>query len=343
MFRVRVHYPNTDGRLVLRAEPDWERDLEPVGVNAARTRWDFEIPTESPFAYFKPVFVRDGERTWSQGDNYLALPEPPEGTDVYPYFFHDPHCIADDVDESGCRERFDHLFRVFVPPGYRENTLKRYPVLYMQDGQNVFFAEEAFAGHHWRIPETLNLLESMNAIDKVLVVGVYPKARETEYTAPGYEAYGRFLVEKLKPEIDATYRTLEGPTNNAVMGSSLGGVVSFYLAWQWPGVFGKAACLSSTFGWRDDLLDRVRREAPRPVQLYLDSGWPRDNYEVTRVMRDLLVRRGYRQGVDVEYVTFPGARHNEDAWAMRAHIPFQFFFGRRRERKPARRMGERES
>ena len=69
--------------------------------------------------------------------------------------------------------------------------------------------------------------------------------------------YGRFLVETLKPLIDAKYRTLTGPADTAVMGSSLGGVVSFYLGWQGPDMFGKVACLSSTFGYRDDLIERV--------------------------------------------------------------------------------------
>ena len=77
-----------------------------------------------------------------------------------------------------------------------------------------------------------------------------------------------------------------------VMGSSLGGVVSLFLAWQWPGVFGNAGCLSSTFGFRDDLLERIESEPKRPIKIYLDSGWPHDNYETTRIMRNTL--RGAR-------------------------------------------------
>ena len=98
---------------------------------------------------------------------------------------------------------------------------------------------------------------------------------------PGYEDYGRFLAETLKPLIDAKYRALPGPTDTAVMGSSLGGVVSFYLAWRWPEIFGKAACLSSTFTYRDNLLERVAEEPKRDLKIYLDSGWPGDNYEAT--------------------------------------------------------------
>jgi len=129
----------------------------------------------------------------------------------------------------------EHRFRVFLPPGYHENTLKRYPVLYMHDGHNLFFKEEAFAGNTWRTDEVLNMLDKMNAIEEAIVVGIFPSDRMTDYIMPGYENYGRFLVETLKPLIEGKYRTLNGPVNTAAMGSSLGGVVSFYLGWQWAG------------------------------------------------------------------------------------------------------------
>src|SRR5438093_10655138 len=170
------------------------------------------------------------------------------------------------------RDGLEHSYRVFLPGGYTENTLERYPVLYMHDGQNLFFKEEAFLGNSWRTDEVLRMLDRMNAIEEVVVVGIYSSERMSEYTLPGYEDYGRFLVETLKPLIDAKYRTLAGPTDTAVMGASLGGVASFSLGWQWPDVFGKVACLSSTFTFRDDLLERISLEAKRKIRIYLDSG-----------------------------------------------------------------------
>ena len=168
----------------------------------------------------------------------------------------------------------------------------------------------------------------MNAIEEVIVVGIHPNERMREYTSPGYEEYGRFLVEKLKPLIDGKYRTHPGPADTAVMGSSLGGVVSFYLGWQWPEVFGKIASLSSTFTYRDDLLGRVSAEPKRKIKIYLDSGWPGDNYEATRSMRDRLIWKGYNIGSELFYLVFPEAKHDEKAWAARSPIPFQFLFGR---------------
>ena len=217
--------------------------------------------------------------------------------------------------------------RVFLPPGYDENALQRFPVLYMQDGQNLFFPDEAAGGKHWRVSETLALLDRMSLVRQVIVVGVIPRDRTREYTAPGYVEYGRFLSEDLKPWVDANYRTLSGPEDTLVMGSSLGGVASLHMAWAHPDRFGNAACLSSTFGYADDLAQRVRR-GPRPdIRVYLDSGWPHDNFEATRGMRSELLRRGFEEGRDLHYLAFPRASHDEKSWALRAHVPFQLFFG----------------
>lgn len=327
-IRITVHYPAAGRPLVLRTDQDWHRDLEPVEVTG--TRHVFELPFTGPFHYLKPVLIEGGELRWSQGENYLVLTSNGPTRDLYPFFFVDPTC-------SPCMEHvlFDeahgrqHRVRVFYPPGYAENGLQRYPTLYMQDGQNLFFREEAFAGQEWEIDETLAILNAMNLIRRVIVVGLYPQERERDYTQPGYEAYGRFVTGTVKPWVDRHYRTLDGPQHTAVMGSSLGAVASFYMAWQAPEVFGLVGCLSGTFGYRDDLFERVSAEPKRPLKVYLDSGWPRDNYEVTRRLHHLLLDRGYQTGAELLYLAFPRAEHNERAWAQRAHIPLQHFFGQR--------------
>lgn len=332
---VHVCYPLSAGRIVLRTDRDWESDIEPVESLDDGRNVVFELPTDRPFIYFKPVLLQDGEERWSKGNNYLVLADASRPLQVYPYFRDEAVCSVCDLRHlAGAATGGAHRYRVFYPPGYHENTLRRYPVLYMQDGQNLFFPGEAFQGEHWRVSETLEILDAMNILEQVIVVGVYPSDRMEDYTRPGYESYGRFLVEELKPAIDAGFRTLPEPERTAVMGSSLGGVVSFYLAWQYPEVFGMAACMSSTFGWQDDLFDRVAEEAKPDIRLYLDSGWPRDNFEVTRNMRARLVRAGFREGTDLFYLAFPEALHNEKSWAMRVHLPFQYFFGRRPERSP---------
>lgn len=322
---MHVRYPLSGGRIVLRAEPAWTFDIEAVDVSADGTEHRFEFPDDRPFRYFKPVLI-DGSEHWSVGANMLHLAGSAVPTEVFPYFRTDERCSECELLQLADETRRRHRFRVFYPPGYHENTLRRYPVLYMQDGQNLFFADEAFGQQHWRIAETLNRLDAMNAIDQVIVVGIYPNEREIDYTEPGYEAYGRFITGALKPYIDRHYRTMTDARHTAVMGSSLGGVVSFHLAWRHPDVFGAAACLSSTFGWRDDFAARIESQDRPPVRVYLDSGWPDDNYEATRHMRSRLAAHGFRDGVDLHYFVFPEATHDEKHWAMRAHLPLQLFF-----------------
>ena len=89
-----------------------------------------------------------------------------------------------------------------------------------------------------------------------------------------------------------------------------------------------AACLSSTFGFKDDLRERVANEPKRLAKIYLDSGAPGDNYEVTKDMYELLRRQGYVPGQDVLYFAFPENLHNEKYWALRSHLPYQYFFER---------------
>ena len=113
-----------------------------------------------------------------------------------------------------------------------------------------------------------------------------------------------------------------------MIGSSLGGVVSFYMAWQYPEVFGYAACMSSTFSHKDDLIDRVLAEPKRTSKFYLDSGWPGDNYEVTLAMAMAFGRRGYRVREDFLHLVFPLEEHDEQAWGRRLHLPLQLGLGK---------------
>jgi predicted alpha/beta superfamily hydrolase len=333
---IRVFYPLEKGRMVLRAEPDWEKDITPNAVANGESRFEFDLEVGS-HRYFKPV-IRDGDVLhWARGDNVLAVRPPERVTDgkqrpleVYPYYFSEPKCSVCELKKVETKETggSPQFFRVFYPPGYDENPFERYPVLYMQDAQNLFSPEEAFGGHDWKIEETLRILDSMNLIRKIIVVGVYPQNRLADYTSDGYERYGKVLVQDVKPWVDGNYRTKTSPRNTAVMGSSLGGVVSLYLGWQHPDVFGNVGCLSSTFGYRDDLASRIDVEDKREIRVYLDSGWPNDNYEATRSMRATLLGAGYEYGKDLFYLAFPNARHDEKDWAMRVHVPFQFFFDR---------------
>lgn len=327
---IRVHYPTGRGEMVLRTDLDWDWEVEPVEVSEDGASWTFELESTRPFLYFKPCLRSgdDGTR-WAVGRNLLALMTTALPGDVYPHFEGSEQGSFSPVVEidSAILGR-QHLLRVYLPPGYEENPLREYGVFYMQDGRNLFFPEEAFLGREWQVDEVLGLLDSMSAVDRVLVVGIHSGDRMTDYTKPGYEAYARSVVEEVRPVVAERLRIVDSPQETAVLGSSLGGVVSFYMAWQYPEVFGYAACMSSTFTYRDDLIERVLSEPKSPAKFYLDSGWPEDNYEATLAMAMAFVERGYRVREDFLHLVFPLDSHDEGAWGRRIHLPLQLALGR---------------
>jgi predicted alpha/beta superfamily hydrolase len=323
--QLRVRYPAGHGRMVLRTELDWERDLEAASVSADGETWTFMVEARKPFLYFKPCLLTDeGATRWAVGSDMLVLMTAAGSRDVFPYF-EGPvtGSFSQVLERDSAILGRKHLVRVYLPPGYAENPLRRYPVLYMQDGKNLFFPDEAFLGREWRVDDAIHLLDVMNAVDRAVVVGIHSGDRMGEYTKPGYEAYARAVVEEVKPEIDRAVRVLDSPRETGVIGSSLGGVVSFYMAWEHPEVFGYAACMSSTFSHKDDLIDRVLAEPRHASKFYLDSGWPGDNYEVTLAMAMALGQRGYRVREDFLHLVFPLDEHDERAWGRRLHIPLQ--------------------
>lgn len=328
--QLRVHYPAGRGRIVLRTELDWKNDVEPVLVSDDGDTSTFALETRRPFLYFKACLqAEDGSLLWSVGPNMIALMTTEAVGDVYPHFEGaETGSFSPLVErDSGILGR-KHRVRVYLPPGYAENPLRRYPVFYMQDGGNLFFPEEAFLGRDWQVGESLSLLDAMNAVDRAIVVGIHSGDRMSEYTKPGYEAYARSVVEEIKPEVVRRFRVFDSPSETGVIGSSLGGVVSFYMAFEHPQVFGFAACMSSTFSHRDDLIDRVLSEPKSPAKFYLDSGWPGDNYEVTLAMAMALGQRGYRVREDFLHLVFPLDEHDERAWGKRLHLPVQLALGK---------------
>ncbi|HEX5136685.1 MAG TPA: alpha/beta hydrolase-fold protein [Planctomycetota bacterium] len=334
---LRVRYPEGQGRIVLRTELDWDRDVEPKSISRDGTTSTFTLEARQPYLYFKPCLrAEDGSMRWAVGMNSLVLMTGDPGRDVYPYFRGPATGSFSPLMEIDSRILGrTHLVRAYLPPGYDGNPLRRFPVLYMQDGKNLFFPEEAFGGREWRVDEAIGLLDAMGAVDAAIIVGIHSADRMHDYTKPGYEAYARSVVREIKPEVDCRLRVVAGPEGTGVIGSSLGGVVSFFMAWEYPRVFGFAACMSSTFSHKDDLIDRVLEERKRKTKFYLDSGWPGDNYEVTLAMAMALARRGYRPREEFLHLVFPLEQHDEGAWGRRLHLPLQLALGRPSGRKPS--------
>ena len=326
---LRVAYPAGRGSMVLRTEKDWDANLEPIAVSDDGTVSTFELEADQPFLYFKPCLVESGSTHWALGPNKLALMTEPDVRVVYPYFF-SPEVgrFSTLVELPSKILGRDHRLRGYLPPGYDENTLSEFPVVYMQDGQNLFFPDEAFLGQNWAVDKTGDVLRAMNAVEDFIILGVYSGDRMSGVHEAGYELYARSLVEEVVPEVERRgIRVGRHRRHRSVWGSSLGGVVSFYTVWQHPDVFGSAVCMSSTFSHRDDLIDRVFAEPFRDVGFYLDSGWPGDNYEVTVGMAMALISRGWEYGRNLQHLCFPMAEHSEAAWGMRLHLPMQFLNG----------------
>ena len=326
---LRIAYPAGRGKIVVRTEDDWDKDIEPISISEDGNTLTFELEANKPFLYFKPCLIDDkGEYHWCIGANKLLLMEEKDQRISYPHFFGSERGRYSKLIEfpSKILNR-THALRVYLPPGYDENTLATYAVAFMQDGQNMFFPEEAFMGQTWEVDSTSQTLGAMGAVEDFVIIGIRPGDRMKEYTSPGYEDYARSLAEEIVPLAESKIRIGKDRRNRSVWGSSLGGVVSFYTVWQYPEIFGVAVCMSSTFSHKDDLIERVMNEPPPDVAFYLDSGWPEDNYEVTMAMAMALVSRGWKYGFNLFHLCFPHAQHNEASWGMRLHLPMQFLNG----------------
>ena len=216
---------------------------------------------------------------------------------------------------------------IYLPPSYAAST-RRYPVLYMQDGQNLFDNATAFGGHDWRVDETMERLGAEGY--QAIVVGIYHggEQRLIEYNPfPGRwggrgEEYVAFVCDTLKPYLDANLRTRPEPAATGMLGSSMGGLISLYAFFRRPDVVGLCGAFSpSLFVGRGAILDYVRGAASHPGRIYLDNGTREPS---ARPMFELLNEKGYRVRRNLKYVAERGARHTETAWARRLPAALRF-------------------
>lgn len=232
---------------------------------------------------------------------------------------------------------------VYLPPGYHDSPERRYPVCYMHDGQNLFDPATAFGGTDWQLHKFADEMTNGGEIPPLIIVGINNagEARLFEYThvskngrrgglAP---AYGRAIVNELKPRIDGQYRTLPEARYTTLGGSSLGGLVSAYLGIRYPGVFGKLILMSPSVWWAQrDILKHVTapRSGPRP-QIWLDVGTeegsdPERTLTEVRALRDAFLAKGWKLGQDLQYHEEEGAEHNERAWGRRMRPALRFLY-----------------
>lgn len=241
---------------------------------------------------------------------------------------------------------------VYLPPAYHAETDRRFPVIYMHDGQNLFDAATSYSGE-WRVDETLNQLadEGIAAI----VVGLpnmgvdrineYSPFLDKRMKAGGRGgAYVDFVAETVKSLIDRDFRTLPERAHTGIMGSSMGGLISLAAFFQRPEIFGLAGVMSPAFWFADEAIwDFVRKAPFSPGRIYMDVGTaetapPQGVYKFLPFLRRYyrtasqrmnreLIRKGYSPDQTLLYIEEKGGEHNEAAWERRLPGAFRFLLG----------------
>ena len=241
--------------------------------------------------------------------------------------------------------------QVWLPAGYDRGDA-RYPVIYMTDGQNVFDTPAALSGRSWQVHHTLAALIAAHRVRPAIVVAVWSNAnRIGEYMpqaaladAPATvldglpvthaqvagDAYLRFLVDELKPAIDARYRTLPGRRDTFAMGSSMGGLIAAYAATRYPRVFGGIAGLSTAWQIGGGFTERwyAAHLPPRSTRVYFDYGTG-TNDGVIGPWQDRLTAVATAAGRHWQVRAWPGDAHTESAWAGRVGVPLEWLLGPR--------------
>jgi predicted alpha/beta superfamily hydrolase len=244
--------------------------------------------------------------------------------------------------------RNTRFLRVWLPPGYddAQNHSRHYPVLYLNDGQNLFEASSSFTGVEWQVDETADRLIREGAVPPMIVVGLdnAGKDRLREYMPHRsmhpmmLRAQGRyypdFLMKEVMPFVERNYRVATGPENTGLGGSSLGGLVALYTAIVRPEVIGRLLIESPSL-WISNrqLIKDSRTVRIWPERIFLaagtaEAGSPERSRAVVDDVRELaaIVRRAVLSERRLRLVIAEGAGHTESAWAGRFPEALRFLF-----------------
>jgi len=229
---------------------------------------------------------------------------------------------------------------IYLPSGYEEHPEQRYPVLYMQDGQNLFDPTRSFIpGQHWRLAEAADSVVAERKARAMIIVGIdntgaqrideYTPTRDVIRNFGGRaDDYATMLLEELKPLIDESYRTQPDRAGTGLGGSSLGGLLTAHVVLKHPAAFSVAAIMSPSVWWDHRIIleevDQFRGERPR---VWLDIGG-REGFAAlqdARALRDHLKKNGWGEE-DLKYYEDRRADHSERAWASRAPMMLEFLY-----------------
>ena len=238
--------------------------------------------------------------------------------------------------------------RVWLPPGYHapENQYRRYPVLYLNDGQNLFDTGTSFTGVEWQVDATAASLIGAGLIPPLIFVGIdnTQGQRIREYLPyrspdplvlrPRGASYPEFLLAEVIPFVNDRYRTEKGPSQTGLGGSSLGGLISLYVSMAYPGAFGRLL-LESPSLWVANrrILTDARKIKQWPQRMFVAVGTrevgreDKDEQAVEQVLElERLLRRAGLDESRLRVEVDPGATHSERAWAKRFPEALRFLF-----------------
>ncbi|QOX65121.1 esterase family protein [Anoxybacterium hadale] len=238
----------------------------------------------------------------------------------------------------------DRSLHIYLPPGYYTDTVKRFPVLYVQDGKSVFdysdWSKESLGMH-----VTADKLISEKKIQEIIIVGIdnIGEERINEYAHwDGIDMgkpvkgkgllYENFVIHDVKPFIDQNFRTMKDREHTALMGASIGGLVTFNIGYRHPETFSKLAMMSPYFGWGDGKiyseLDRGVYQEKRPVKLWIDVGSTEEDFMgMAAAVISFLRKNGYQDYDELAVYEAPGGEHSERFWADRVEPILLYFFG----------------
>lgn len=234
---------------------------------------------------------------------------------------------------------------VYLPPNYEADKTKKYPVVYMHDGQNVFDGMTSYIpNQEWRADEAAESLINAGIIEPLIIVGIENGGMErgNEYLPTKIkmgnnefggkaDLYGKMLSDEIMPIINGRYRTKTGSENTGLIGSSFGGVITCYLGIAHPEIYGRVAVMSPSV-WVDDrvllkLVKPIERKQRRP-KVWIDMGGKEGASAVqnARDLFDVYVKNGWKPNADLIYLVEPNSEHNELAWGRRLPSVLTFLF-----------------
>ncbi len=247
------------------------------------------------------------------------------------------------VEANKVKPRFGKIaarpLYVYLPEAARHDQRRRFPVLYCHDGQNLWDDPQACFGHGgWYLNRIVDELTDDERIEPLILVGIPNTAARYREYSPGKSfdeslahPYANYVCDVVKRYVDRHFPTKKDRAHTGVLGSSMGGLVSLWMAHEFPETFGKAACLSGAFQVRDQrrksFLNYLGGRARQDLHIYIDSGTVRDDTLLTRKVHRLYRQLGWRDGKDLLHYEEPGGEHNERCWRGRVWRALTFLFG----------------